>query len=205
MKTVWMVVPAGMTCVAARRLLRSALLAACSAAVCACGGGDPAPAPPRPAAVPIGRSSEHRPRALTADTARGRPVGRLRCTRGERPRFGVHLEVFADRQVVIVPAGIGIAPPHRGRAPYVRAGRCSYPVRTREPTGVIEVERGRPLTLGDLEALWGRPVDERRAWVGGRRWRGLPSSIPLTPHAQIVLSDDARVPVHASYVFPPGL
>jgi hypothetical protein len=190
MKTVWMVVSAGMTA---------------AAALSACGGHGPAPPPSPPAAVPIGRSPEHRPRALTADTAHGRPVGRLRCSRDERPRFGVHVEVFASRQVVIVPAGIGIAPPHRGRPPYVRAGRCSYPVRTREPTGVLEVERGRRLTLGDLEALWGRRMNERYAWVGGRPWRGQPSAIPLTPHAQIVLSDDARVPVHASYVFASGL
>ena len=97
------------------------------------------------------------------------------------------------------------APPHRGRPPYVRAGRCSYPVRTREPTGVVEVERGARVTRGDLFDLWGRPLRERWVWVGGRRHRGDPRAIPLVPHAQIVLSDDPRVPVHATYVFPPGL
>jgi hypothetical protein len=132
-------------------------------------------------------------------------VGRLRCSRTGPPRFGVHVELFADRQVVIVPAGIGVAPPHRGRPPYVRSGRCSYPLRTREPTGVVEVARGERLTLGDLFAVWGRPLRERHVWVGGRAWRGDPRAIPLTPHAQVVLSDDARVPVHASYVFAPGL
>jgi hypothetical protein len=158
-----------------------------------------------PAAAPIGRTAEHRPGPLTAATRQGRAVGRLTCTRAREARYGVHVEVFADRQVVIVPAGIGVAPPHRGRPPYVRSGRCSYPLRTREPTGVIEVARGARVTLGDLHALWGRPLRERYVWVAGRRWAGDPRAIPLERHTQIVLSDDPRVPVHARYLFPPGL
>jgi len=183
-------------------LASGALLAALTAG---CGGSADEPAPPAPAAVPIGRSPDHRPGALTARTRRALPVGRLRCSRADPPRYGVHVEVFARRQVVIVPAGIGVAPPHRGRPPYVRSGRCSYPLRTREPTGVVEVAEGTRLTLGDLARLWGRPLREPHAWVGGRRWRGDPHAIPLDRHTQIVVSDDARVPVHASYVFPPGL
>ena len=129
----------------------------------------------------------------------------MRCERGEGRRYGVHLEIFVRRQTAIVPAGIGVAPPWRGRPPYVRSGRCYYPLRTREPTGVIEVAEGARPTLGQLARLWGRSLRERYAWVGGRRWRGDAHAIPLRPHAQIVVSDDARVPVHASYVFPPGL
>ena len=181
---------------------RSALALVCAAALCGCGKEA---TPPPPAAVPIGATPEHRPPPLWPATRRGRPVGHLRCTRAEPPRYGVHLEVFAARQVVIVPAGIGVAPPHRGRPPYVRSGRCTYPLRTREPTGVVEVARGPRLTLGDLFALWGRPLRARYVWVAGRRRRGDPRPIPLAPHAQIVLSDDARVPVHARYLFPPGL
>jgi hypothetical protein len=87
-------------------------------------------------------------------------------------------------------------------------------VRTREPTGVVEVARGRPTTLGDLFALWGQPLSARRVasfrgrtrvWVNGRLRHGDPRAVPLTPHAQIVVSEDARVPVHARYSFPPGL
>jgi hypothetical protein len=132
-------------------------------------------------------------------------VGRLRCSRAEPRRFGVHVEVFVRRQTAIVPAGIGIAPPWRGRSPYVRSGRCSYLARTREPTGVIEVAHGARMTLGDVFGVWGRPLVGPYAWVGGRRFRGDPRNIPLTPQIQIVLSDDARVPVHSRYVFPPGL
>ena len=182
---------------------RRALLLACAAALFGC-GETAAPAPP-PAAAPIGTTRNHRPPPLSSATRRGLPVGRLSCSRADPPRYGVHVEVFAARQVVIVPAGIGVAPPHRGRPPYVRSGRCSYPLRTREPTGVVEVASGARVTLGDLFDVWGRTLRARHVWVAGRPWRGDPRAVPLRAHAQIVLSDDARVPVHASYVFPPGL
>ena len=115
---------------------------------------------------------------------------------------------------MIVAAGIGIAEPHRRDGAYVRGGRCSYPLRTREPTGVVEVEHGPARTLGDLFELWGRPLSRRRiasfsgrvdAYVGGRRWRGDPRAIPLRRHAQIVLQVQGHVPPHAAYRFPPGL
>jgi hypothetical protein len=141
----------------------------------------------------------------------------MRCSPGPGgPRYGVHLELFAARRVVIVAPGIGIAPPRTREGAYVRGGRCSYPVRTREPTGVIEVEGGgpRPLRLGDLFDLWGQPLGPRRlagfrgrvqTYVGGQAWRGDPRAIPLARHAQIVLEVGGHVPPHASYRFPPGL
>jgi hypothetical protein len=142
------------------------------------------------------------------------PVRGLRCEAPERPRFGVHLELFAGQKVVIVPAGIGIAPPRLRQGPYVVAGRCSYPVRTREPTGVVEVERGASLTLGDLFAVWGRPLSAGgfagfhgpvTAYVDGRRRRGDPRTIPLRRHAEIVLELGGYVPPHASFRFRKGL
>ena len=158
------------------------------------------PAVEVPRSTPIGSGPKHRPPAAE------RPDTSLRCSRSERPRFGVHVEVFRDRLTVIVPAGIGVAPPRRGRPPYVHGGRCTYPLRTREPTGVVEVEHGARLTVRDLFELWGQPLRGLRwVWVDGRRWRGDPGAVPLRHHAQIVLSDDPRVPVHASYLFPPGL
>jgi hypothetical protein len=127
----------------------------------------------------------------------------------------VHLELFAARRVVLVPPGIGIAPPRTRDGAYVRGGRCSYPVRTREPTGVVEVEtNGRPKTLGDLFAVWGQPLSRRRmagfsgsvsAYVGGRHWRADPRAIPLRRHSQIVLELGGYVKPHAAYQFPPGL
>jgi hypothetical protein len=151
-----------------------------------------------PPPVPIGVGPAYRPApaALT-----GRPVGAMHCTTGGR-RFGVHLELFARRRVVIVPSGIGVA---RG---------CTYPARTREPTGVIEVRRGAHLTLGDLFLLWRKPVTRTRlldfhgrvlAFVGGKRFTGDPREIALKRHAEIVLEIGGHVQPHTSYLFPEGL
>jgi hypothetical protein len=162
---------------------------------------------------PIGASARHHPGSLGAAAARGRPVGRLRCARVTGERHGIHIELFGAGQTVIVPAGIGIAPPRRVDGAYVRSGRCSYPLRTTEPTGVVEVAPG-SYTLRDLFAVWGRSLGPRemagwrgpvRAFVGGRAWRRDPGTIPLRRHAQIVLVVGRDVPVHARYRFPPGL
>jgi hypothetical protein len=142
----------------------------------------------------------------------------LKCEPGARARFGVHLELFAGKRVVIVPAGIGVAPPRRRAGAYVVGGRCEYPAITVEPTGVVQVAEGKRLTLGDLFALWGQPLSARRlasfeaapgdsvrAFVAGREWDGDVRAIPLTRHAQIVLEVGGYVPPHRSYRFPPGL
>jgi hypothetical protein len=96
----------------------------------------------------------------------------------------------------------------------VRGGRCSYAIRTREPTGLLELQagmRGRGLTLGQLFDLWGQPLSRTRlagfhgtmrATVAGRRWRGDPRAIPLGAHAVLALAVGPPVPVHARYVFP---
>jgi hypothetical protein len=160
--------------------------------------------------TPIGAGSAYHPGAQgPAADRRG-----LACAREPGPRFGVHLELFANRRVVIVPAGIGVAPPRRIDGAYVRGGRCSYPARTVEPTGVIELREGARLTLGRFFRLWGRELSPRRllsfsgrvdAFVGGRRWRGDPREIPLARHAQIVLEVGGSVPPHCSYTFARGL
>jgi hypothetical protein len=157
-----------------------------------------------PIPTPIGAGPRYHP---LADT---RPVPGLRCSVRDEPRFGVHVELFANRRVVIVPAGIGIARPHTRDGPYVRSGRCSYPLRTREPTGVVEVTRGARLTLGTLFSVWGQPLSAVRmagfrgrvhAFVGGRRRTGDPRSIQLTRHAQIVLEVGGYVPPHSFFLF----
>jgi hypothetical protein len=124
----------------------------------------------------------------------------------------VHLELFAARRVVLVAPGIGVAPPRTRDGAYVRGGRCSYPVRTREPTGVVEVEAGgQARTLGDLFAVWGQPLGKRRmagfrgkvsAFVGGRRYERDPRTITLRPHMQIVLEVNGYQPPHPTYRFP---
>jgi hypothetical protein len=171
-----------------------------------------------PIPTPIGVGPLYHPSPSSPPVVRADPIGRLRCSSERRQRFGVHLELFANRRVIIVPAGIGMAPPLRRHGATVGSARCSYPVRTRQPTGVFEVEAGRRLTLGDAFSVWGRPLSRSRlagyrarrgerirAWVGGCPWTGSLRRIPLRRHAQIVLEGGGFVPPHASYLFPRGL
>jgi hypothetical protein len=190
---------------------------ACASLWTGCGGAD-RPFQPHGPPRSVGPGALFRPPALGKRAAAGAPVGGLGCTRALVRRFGAHLEIFAGGRVVAIPPGIGIAPPAQRRGAYVRAGRCSYPVRTTEPTGVIEVAAGSRVTLGAFFDVWGQPLSQRRAagfpaasgkriaaFVAGRRWRGDPRAIPLDRHAVIVLEVGAHVPPHRSYFFPPGL
>jgi hypothetical protein len=165
--------------------------------------------------TPVGSGRAYRPAALSPAVRAGAPVHGLRCRdRSAAAWQGAHLEVFARRRVVIVPAGIGIAPPQRHDGPYVPSGRCSYAVRTVEPTGLLELDRRVPTTLGQLFALWGQPLSPSRlagfrgvvhAYIAGCPWTGLPGAIPLRRHAQIVLEVGGYVPPHSTYRFPRGL
>ncbi len=143
----------------------------------------------------------------------GRPVGSLACARTSPMRFRIHLELFARQLVLLVPAGIGVAPPHERNGAYVKSGRCLYPLRTREPTGVIEVAAPRPVSLGDVFRVWGQPLGPRRiagfrsaspvlAFVNGKRVHGDPRAIPLRRHDEIVLEIGGYVVPHTSYLFP---
>jgi hypothetical protein len=168
--------------------------------------------------TPIGIGPFFHPSAANPSAAPGEPVGGLRCLRSEGSRMGVHLEVFARGRVVIVPTGVGVAPPLRSDGPYVLSGRCSYAVQTRAPTGVIEVAASSRLTLGAFFAVWGRSLNSRvlvgfrarpgehvRAYVDGRSWRGDPRAIPLRRHAQVVLELGPFIPPHPTYRFAKGL
>jgi hypothetical protein len=164
-----------------------------------------------PVPTPVGAGPKFRLAAASPPVARAAPVGRFRCLRGGMPREEAHVELFAHRRVLLLPPAIGMAPPVRIEHLDVRSARCSYAVRTRHPTGVIEfVAAARP-TIGDLFRIWGQPLAADRlagfrgpvrAWVGGRRWRGAVAAIPLTRHAQIVIELGGYVPPHASYRFP---
>ncbi|HEV7808721.1 MAG TPA: hypothetical protein VGO80_23150 [Solirubrobacteraceae bacterium] len=165
-------------------------------------------------AVPIGSGPVFRPPSLSLATRAAQSVGRLDCGARATRRFGAHVELFARGRGMVVPAGIGIAPPRIRDGAYVDGGRCHYPLRTREPTGVIEIAHGTRATVGDLFALWGQPLGRRRmaafsgrvrAAVGGRDWRGDPREIALTKHAQVVLQVGPPIAPHARYCFPPGM
>jgi hypothetical protein len=168
--------------------------------------------------TPIGAGPQFHPGATSPAVLHARPVRSMSCAADEVPRVGVHVELFAHGRVVIVPAGIGISPPVARRGAYVVSGRCSYPLRTREPTGVIEVARDSRHTLGDFFAVWGKALSPRRllgfptdaerpvrAYVDGRRYQGSPSSIVLRRHAEIVLELGPYVPPHAEFRFRSGL
>jgi hypothetical protein len=152
---------------------------------------------------PIGRGPQYLPAARTAVVAAGRPIGTLACD-SAGSAFRIHVELFADRKVIVVPAGIGVA----------RSG-CLYPTRTTAPGGIVEVDRARHLTLGDLFRVWGQPLDAHhlasftsgrpvRAYVGGRLVRGPLDEIPLTPHAEIVLELGPYLAPHSFFLFAGG-
>lgn len=172
---------------------RALLLIFLAAVVGGCGGGsqhEPAPVP-----TPIGRGPAFMPP----------PVGPLpppaeKCVPGAlRGKIRVHLEIFARRRVVVIPANIGVRP------------RCRYPLRTFSPTGVVEVD-GEGRTLRDFFAVWRMPLSQHRllsfrgkvtAFVGGERWTGDVGAIPLTDHAQIVVEVGGYIRPHTFYLFPP--
>lgn len=180
----------------ARAAVLKNLFAIVLACACACAGaaGAAAPIPTR-----IGAGPRYLLPAAPLSVVHGRPVGRLRCSRDEGTRELAHVELFANRLGLLLPARIGVAP------------HCSYAVRTTQPTGVVEfVSRVRP-TIGDLFAVWGQPLSAHRiasfrgavaAWVGGKRWRGDVRAIPLRHHSEIVIEVGGYVPPHAFFLFP---
>lgn len=169
---------------------------------------------------PPGRGVRFHPPSLSAPVSARAAVGSLRCGALPVRPYGAHVELFADGHEIVVPAGIGIAPPRRHVGASIEAGGCTYPVRTSDPTGVILVDpmiRGEP-TVGELFRLWGQPLSRRRlasftvaadhpvsAFVDGRRISGDPRAIPLSRHAQIVIEAGPHVDPHPSYRFPDGL
>ncbi len=186
---------------------------------------------PRPGAATTGRrpmSAAGIPKALLLEA---RPIGAGprfhpaptgtvvgRCERRLGARRPVHVEVLAANRVVIVPAGIGVRPPLTFSAGRITHARCYGTLVTLEPTGVVLVREDEPIPLSSLFRSWGQPLSPSRlgsfvtsagtrvaVFVDGRRWRGVPGSVPLVSHAEIVLEVGPHVPPHASFVFPPGV
>ncbi len=178
--------------------------------------GPPA-VPPSAVPTPIGVGAAYRPAASGIRVDRALPVGGLTCRAGRLPAFAAHVEVFARGRVVIVPPGVGVAPPRVASGAVVEGGRCRYPLWTLDPTGVVRVARhSRVLVLGDLFRIWDQPLGRHRlagfrarrpvrAYVDGRRWLGDVRRIPLTAHAQIVVQLGSWVPPHPAYRFPDGV
>jgi hypothetical protein len=152
-------------------------------------------------------SSRPSPALTTADE--------LSCDATLGRRFGVHIELFANRHVVLIPAGIGVSRPILAGA-FVTGGHCYRPLVTLAPTGVVEVGvLARPATLGVLFALWGQDLTPTRlagfaghqvhAFVNGRPVPGDPADIRLSRHDEIVLETSGTVVPHDAYQFADGL
>jgi hypothetical protein len=172
-------------------------------------------APPRFGPAPL-----YRPDALSSTVAKAKPLGGMRCSSRPKDWVGVHLEVFVNRFDVVIPAGIGMAPPHAVDGAYITNARCSYPIRTTDPTGMIEVDVGfaRHATLGDFFAAWGQPLGPTRllsfsakgsdrvaVYINGKRWQGDPRDVPLTRHAALLMQLGGYVAPRLEYGFPPDL
>ncbi len=169
--------------------------------------------PPAVVPWPIGIGPHYRPPASPPGIRAAQPVGSQRCG-DDGTRFSVHLELFANRRVIAIPAGIGVASPFRRVGADVRPAGCVYPLHTTVPTGVVRVGT-RSATVGDIFRVWGQALGPRRlatfssaaplrAFVNGRERPGDPRRIRLTPHAQIVLEIGAYVAPHPAYLFPKG-
>ena len=179
-----------------RRYVKGAVVAAVASACAACGTHESAPV-----ATPIGRGPAFLPAAPDPP----------RCAPGRLPgRFRVHVEIFARRRAVVLPAGIGVERPRRLVLGRVVDARCRAAVRTLDPTGVVEFDSH--ATFRDVFAAWRMPLSPTRllsfrgrvsAYVDGRRRRGDPRSIELRDHGEILLEVGGYVPPHRSYLFPP--
>jgi hypothetical protein len=163
---------------------------------------------------PIGPGPRYTPPGAPAAVIAGKPLGALRCG-SPGSAFLVHVELFVDRRVVVLPAGIGVAAPLARSGAIVTPRGCVYPLRTLAPDGVVEVARGSALTVGDLFRIWGEPLLTRglgsfrssspvHAYVDGNPVRASAGAIVLTPHAQIVLELGAYLAPHPFFLFPGG-
>jgi hypothetical protein len=166
-----------------------------------------------PVATPIAVGHRYHLPATTAATRRAAALGRLSCRPAGRVLRRAHVELFVRGRAVLLPAGIGVAPPAQISAGRVLGGRCSYPLSTGNPTGVISVNQPGRRTLGQLFRIWGQPLGDHRllgfrshaplhAYVDGRIWHHGMRRIPLRDRAEIVVELGRRIPPHSFYLFP---
>lgn len=179
------------------------LLAAVLAALVACCASAGAQEP-----VPIGPTPEYQPPARWP-LAGAAAFGGLRG--GIQSRTRVHLELFANRLVVVVPGGIGVSGGRTTLYGFVSDALWTAPAWTVEPGGVINLARP-GMRLGEVFAVWGQPFGadrllsfsgEVRTFVNGVERAGDPAAIRLFDGDQVVVEIGGYVPPHASFTFRP--
>jgi hypothetical protein len=121
----------------------------------------------------------------------------------------VHVELFAERRAVVVPAAIGLGRP-RLRLGRVVAAACRGRLWTLDPSGVVRYVPGS--TLGAFFAVWGQPLGMYRlasfrgrvaVYVNGIQHHGDPGMVRLRDGDEIVLEVGGHVPPHRVFRFPP--
>ena len=118
-----------------------------------------------------------------------------------------HLEVFAYRQVVVIPAGIGVSGGRTELYGTVVDALAHARAWTLQPGGVIQLAASE-VTLGEFFAVWGQPLDlgfagEVRAFVNGDERHGDPARITLRDGDQVVITVGGYVPPHRRFTFTP--
>ena len=134
----------------------------------------------------------------------------MRAGSASSPATRVHLELFANGRVVIVPAAVGVGGARMtlGR---VRSGTLPRPrvdARSDRRRPVRAAERRSATSSG----VWGtRLAPDRllsfrgavRVYVNGVRRRGDPRTLALHDRDEIVLEVGPYIPPHRAYRFPP--
>ncbi len=152
--------------------------------------------------TPIGRGPLYHPPAAAHAACRAAPL---------RQGVRVHLELFANKRVVIVPAGIGVRGA-RLQLGNIVAADCRARIRTLDPTGVVWLDRA-GATLGAVFAVWGQPLGPAHlagfrgpvsVFVNGTSRRTDPRRLVLHDGDEIVLEVGGYVPPHTSFTFPPS-
>ena len=185
---------------------RSLAICPVVAVLAGCGSAPQWTPPPAPRIDdPLGDRRADRPtRAYVPAAARARRSLRARHGPGPLPRPRRALRPPARGRD---PGRDRPASAARERARPDRRRRCRAPLRTLDPTGVVEFDRA-GLTLGDLFAVWGEPYGsdrmlsfrgEPQVYVAGRP---SPATSPLTDRAQIVVELGGYIPPHHSFNFP---
>ena len=164
----------------------------------------------------VGPGTSFRPGPTDVLVAQAARADGMSCKVPSPATSVAHVEVFAANHVVVIPAGIGIAPPLVAHGAYAYGGRCVYPLRTLEPTGVLLIEPGPTRSLGQFFDLWGQPLNQRdvagfhaphghtvSVFVDGTLWRGNPRSVSISAQAQITIEVGPFVRPHVRYSFPP--